>query len=229
MDEDATITQIVGRDRLPIRCSDLKAMAEICDRVVVDLGTGDGTMVLDSARSHPTALFIGIDAVAENMREASRRAAGKPQKGGASNCLFLVASVESLPPSLSGFANEVTINYPWGSLLNGVVKPDLSVLESIAGLLRSGGRLLMVLNYSVFAQEAYRERLGLPPLDTLAVDDRFRGQYYCARLEIIRREHFTGDPPFRTTWGRRLVRGSHRASLLIEAVRLESTIPGPQT
>ena len=45
----------------------------------------------------------------------------KPARGGAPNALFIVAAAEALPEPLTGIADEITINYPWGSLLRIVV------------------------------------------------------------------------------------------------------------
>jgi len=52
------------------------------------------------------------------MAEASRRA----DRRGPSNALFLAAGVETLPASpLTGSADLVTVMFPWGSLLRGVL------------------------------------------------------------------------------------------------------------
>jgi len=39
----------------------------------VDIGTGDGKYVLAAAAAHPDTFFVGLDADASRMREASRR------------------------------------------------------------------------------------------------------------------------------------------------------------
>jgi 16S rRNA (adenine(1408)-N(1))-methyltransferase len=62
--------------------------------VTVDLGTGDGRHVLAAARRDPATLAIGIDANADVMAEASRRAA---RKDALPNALFLVAQAQHPP------------------------------------------------------------------------------------------------------------------------------------
>ncbi len=94
---------------------------------MVDLGTGDGRWVLAAAAADPNALVIGVDANADAMAEASRRAAGPARRGGVSNALFVVASAEALPPELDGVADLVTIHLPWGSLLRGALALDEAV------------------------------------------------------------------------------------------------------
>jgi 16S rRNA (adenine(1408)-N(1))-methyltransferase len=59
--------------------------------MAIDLGTGDGRFVLAAAAARPDTLFVGIDANADGMRDASRRAAKLP------NALYAVAAAEHPP------------------------------------------------------------------------------------------------------------------------------------
>jgi len=107
--------------------------------VVIDIGTGDGRAVLARARAAPCDLVLGIDAAADSMREASRRAAARPERGGLANARFFVDAAEALPGPLAGTADLVTITMPWGSLLRGVLGRDPAAMAGIAGLLSDGG------------------------------------------------------------------------------------------
>jgi hypothetical protein len=71
---------------------------------------------------------LGVDANASGMRAASRRAA---RRGALLNALFVMAAAER--PPLTGFADEITVNFPWSSLLRGVLGGDDAVLAGIAG------------------------------------------------------------------------------------------------
>jgi hypothetical protein len=64
---------------------------------------------------------IGIDANAASMADASRRAARPVKRGGLPNALFVVAAAENLPSELGGWAEAVTVHFPWGSLLRGLL------------------------------------------------------------------------------------------------------------
>lgn len=100
--------------------------------MVVDIGTGDGRFVLSAARQDRSALVVGIDADAASMVESSRRAM---RRDAVPNALFVVASAEALPIELHGAADVVTVQFPWGSLLRGLVEglPDVAgQLASIA-------------------------------------------------------------------------------------------------
>jgi 16S rRNA (adenine(1408)-N(1))-methyltransferase len=124
--------------------------------VIVDLGTGDGRAVLDRALGEPRALVIGIDASAAAMVDASRRAARR----GPRNALFFAAGAEALPSSpLVGCADVVTVTFPWGSLLRGIVGLDPTALAGVAAPLRVGGHLVVLA--SIVPSD------GVPGLDRL--------------------------------------------------------------
>jgi 16S rRNA (adenine(1408)-N(1))-methyltransferase len=104
--------------------------------VIADLGTGDGRAVLARARAEPRSLVLGVDAAAAAMNEASRRAS----RSGPANVLFLAAGAESLADTvLAGAVDLVTISFPWGSLLRGVLGLDAAALAGVASLVASGG------------------------------------------------------------------------------------------
>ena len=106
--------------------------------MIVDVGTGDGRAVLARAADDPAALVIGVDAIAASMAEASRRA----DRRGPSNALFLAAGVETLPASpLTGSADLVTVTFPWGSLLRGVLGLDERALCGVASVARPAARI----------------------------------------------------------------------------------------
>ena len=112
----------------------------------MDIGTGDGRFVLATARSAPETLVIGIDADAASMRDASRRAAARPTRGGVPNAVFLVSAVEALPAELHAFADRITIHFPWASLLRGLVNADPAFVEPIARLARAGATVTAILS-----------------------------------------------------------------------------------
>jgi 16S rRNA (adenine(1408)-N(1))-methyltransferase len=197
-------------------------MAEYRD-LHVDLGTGDGKFVLRAARAEPDVLHIGVDALEEPMAESIRRAASKPARGGVPNARFMVADAMWPPASLRGQAGLVTVNYPWGSLLRAVAAPEPSGLGAVVGLLRTGGRLIAVLNASAAEDSAYAEKLELPPLDGEHVGERVIPGWQDAGLVDVSSHALAAgeDPPYRTTWGQRLVRGSGR-----ETVVVSGALPG---
>ena len=187
----------------------------------VDLGTGDGKFVLRAARAEPDVMHVGVDALEEPMAVSVRRAASKPARGGVANARFVVSDALRPPSDLTGRAGLVTVNYPWGSLLRAVAAPEPDGLRAVAGLLRGGGRLVALLNLSAAEDSAYAERLDLPPLDDRHVRERLVPGWEAVGLGSVEARPLAPgeDPPHRTTWGQRLVRGSGRETLLVSAVR----------
>ena len=118
----------------------------------VDLGTGDGRFVRHTARAHPERFVIGVDACREQLWEASRRALP--------NELYVIANVETLPDELVGIASHVTINFPWGTLLDGLLSAGSPVLERVIALLRPGASLEVRLNAGALAEGGYALEAG---------------------------------------------------------------------
>ncbi len=209
-----------GRSAEAVPASELAALLRRYPEVTVDLGTGDGRFVLREARARPEALVVGVDPVAEAMADSAARGARRPARGGAANALFVVASLERLPAALRGVAAEVAVNFPWGSLLRAVGWPEAEGLATVAELPRPGGRVVALLNASAAERAEYAGRHDLPPLeDDAHVADRLVPGWRAAGLRDVewRRLAPGEDPPHRTTWGQRLVRGSSRATLLVSA------------
>jgi hypothetical protein len=76
------------------------------------------------------------------MRRASARAA---RRDGLPNATFVWASVEQLPPELTG-VTELHVIMPWGSLLRTVLGGDGDALAGLARACRPGARFLVALN-----------------------------------------------------------------------------------
>jgi 16S rRNA (adenine(1408)-N(1))-methyltransferase len=106
--------------------------------VVVDLGTGDGRSALARAAAEPATLVFGVDAAATAMAESSRRA----DRARINSVVFLAAGAETLPTTpLADAAHLVTVIFPWGSLLRGVLGLDEAALCGVAAVVRPGGRV----------------------------------------------------------------------------------------
>ena len=91
-------------------------------------------------------MVIGIDANAGSMVEASRRAGRPARRGGLPNARFVVAAAEALPPELDGCADELTIHFPWGSLLRGLLDAEPAIVSGIARIARPGAVVTILLS-----------------------------------------------------------------------------------
>lgn len=172
----------------------------------IDLGTGDGRAVSAAAAAAPERLVIGVDANATAMVEVSRRTQRPAQRGGLPNALFVVAGVERLPAALTGIADEVTVYFPWGSLLRGLVTAEPAVLDGIAGTMKSGATLSVLL--SVTDQD---RAVDLPVTDAATLW-QLRGPFAAAGLEITGIGAATAAEiaAAGSSWGKRLGAGNRR-------------------
>ena len=116
-------------------------------RIILDLGTGDGKFALCHAESFPSNFVIGVDACRENLHEHSR--AKLP------NLLFIIASAQSLPQELSGLASHITINFPWGSLLESLLTGDSRLLCGLESIASSNASVDIRLNGGALAGQGW--------------------------------------------------------------------------
>ena len=132
--------------------------------VVIDIGTGDGRFVYQSARQNPGKFYIGIDANPQPLEKISEKIHRRPAKGGLPNVLFIRAPIEALPPELDGVADEVHIHFPWGSLLRGVATGDETVLRNLRRVCAPGALLEIVIGLDPERDQSEIKALGLKPL-----------------------------------------------------------------
>ena len=181
--------------------------------MTVDLGCGDGRAVLAAAAAQSDRLVVGVDANAAAMAEASRRAARKPARGGLANALFMVAAAEALPPELAGLAELVTVQFPWGSLLRGLLAAEPRVMGGVAGLLDRGGRRRLLVS------STDRDRgAGVEPIQETTLR-RLVGAWEPFGMAVteVRPATPADVAAAHTSWGRRLDAGRQRPAWLLHA------------
>ena len=173
---------------------------------MVDIGTGDGLFVYQSARQNPNKLYIGVDANTRPLEKISEKIHRKPSKGGSQNVLFIQSAVEDLPSELDEIADEVHIHFPWGSLLQGVASGDPLILQNIRRICSSGAMLEVVLGLDVRRDHSEIARLKLEPVTPAFIDDVLAGRYQATGFEIVERGILPAVawPEFKTTWAKRL-------------------------
>ena len=120
---------IRGKASLDLDLTELKERLTTYNRITLDLGTGDGKFALCHAGRFPNHFVIGVDSCRENLREYSR--AKLP------NLLYIIASAQNLPQELNGLVSHVTINFPWGSLLESLLIGDSKLMSGLASISRS--------------------------------------------------------------------------------------------
>jgi 16S rRNA (adenine(1408)-N(1))-methyltransferase len=181
--------------------------------IVIDLGTGDGTFVYQSARQNPQKFYLGIDANPRPLEKISEKIHRKPAKGGLPNVLFLQHAVEALPKELDGVADEVHVHFPWGSLLRAVALGDASILGNLRRICAANALLEVIVGSDPERDRAELERLGVPPVTVEHVDAVLAGRYRAAGFEIIERGRLAPSewPRLHTAWAKKLQLGTNRS------------------
>jgi len=109
------------------------------------VGAGNGGYVLHRARTEPTSFAVAIDASPDPLA----RGAWSAKRAHLANAAFLVEGVERLPRELACLADEVTVHFPWGSLLQGLLDGSSSVVGSVAALMKNRAELRVLVAAAV--------------------------------------------------------------------------------
>ncbi len=196
----ATVTNGTSRDD-----DEIRAWAGRFGERHVDLGTGDGKFALHLARERPEVGVIALDTCLDHVCA--------PRKRWPTNLRFVADDALAWPAEDVPPATSVSINFPYGSLLRGLVEGDEALLSRLERLLAPGGRLDVRLNASAL------EGTGLDP-DT-AWEDVAR---VLRRLSGTR---VTGGPlgqedmrRFPSSWAKRLGYGRRREAFEVRAVKV---------
>ncbi len=183
---------IRGKATRGIGFTELTELLAGFNRVLLDLGTGDGRYVHTLARQHPDWFVIGLDSCRENLHERSRLSLP--------NMLFVIAEAQHLPQELSGLASHLSINFPWGSLLQGLLTGDPALMDGIASVTDSSASVEVRFNAGALAEAGSTLQAGADQIHT-----------------SLSRSGWMVDPPqiveapalraFPSTWARRLAVG----------------------
>src|SRR5262245_5484147 len=199
-------------------------IASYRDSVAIDIGTGDGRFVYQSARRNPETFHIGLDASPRPLEKISERVYRRPTKGGLSNALFIQAAVEDLPPELHGIASELHVIFPWGSLLSAVAKPDIRILLSLRRLCLDDARLTVIIGIDPERDRAELSRLGLGSFSEERIDRVLAPAYRRAGFRIFERGPLASViwRNIESSWARRL---SGNEGRLVFQIRAQATQP----
>lgn len=167
--------------------------------------------MLAAAAEAPGRLAIGVDADAAAMAEASRRAARGAHRGGLPNALFVVAAAEALPPELHGLACSLTVQFPWGSLLRGLLRADAQMLDGIVRVCRPGAKVTLLLSVTERDHVAGVERIDAVNMERLATAYAAHGLLLCAGRPATFAELHASH----SSWARRLGAGARRPAWLL--------------
>ena len=162
--------------------------------------------MLATAAREPDTLAIGIDADAASMAEASRKAMRAAKRGCLPSALFVVAAAEALPADLNDRVDRLTVQFPWGSLLRGLLDGDPAIVSGIARISKPGAVVTLLL--SVTDRVRIGGRTSLDDATFVGLESRY------ATHGLLLREASPATAEqlawSHSTWAKRLGAGSNR-------------------
>lgn len=195
---------IRGKKTWEVKENDFSQLTAGFYSVNIDLGTGDGRYVSYMAGRNPRRLFIGVDACRDNLAVNSRRAGP--------NALFVAANILSIPRELRGLADSLTINFPWGSLLKGLVRGEEDLLGGLAALARPGAALEILINGGALAETGCAMEDGTGRLTRALAAGGFGVQ----SSRSLGADELRAQP---STWAKRVAFGRDPRAWLLQGVK----------
>jgi 16S rRNA (adenine(1408)-N(1))-methyltransferase len=183
---------IRGRTSHTLDFTELYTRLANYNRIMLDLGTGDGKFAFCHADKFPSHFVIGVDSCRENLHEHSRTKLP--------NLLYIIASAQNLPHELSGQVSHLTINFPWGSLLESLLTGDPLLMRGLESVAQPSASLELRLNGGALAEQGWSLEDGAEQI----------------RENLVRAGWQTGKPltmdsralrNFPSTWAKRLAFG----------------------
>jgi hypothetical protein len=195
---------IRGKTSLEMTASDLQEQLMGYKHILLDLGTGDGRYVRCRAEQHKERFFIGVDACRENLHANSRRKLP--------NALFIIANAQALPTELNGLASHVTINFPWGSLLESLLSSEDSLVSRLLSVTRPFAGMDIHLNAEALVTAGWTLESGAEQIERLVNKEGWRTKSRSWMDAHLLRS-------FPTTWAKRLVFGRDPRAIRLSVQR----------
>jgi hypothetical protein len=183
---------IRGKKSLELDFNGLQDRLAGYHRITLDLGTGDGRYVRTLAAKHPDWFIIGVDSCRENLREHSQ--VKLP------NMLFVIANAQDLPNELDGLFSQITINFPWGSLLESLLINDSKLMYGLKSISRSTTSIDLHLNGGALTEAGMTLEAGAEKI----YENLLRSGWQIESPVVINASNLRGFP---TTWAKRLAFG----------------------
>jgi 16S rRNA (adenine(1408)-N(1))-methyltransferase len=161
-----------------------------------------------------------MDATCEHLADYSARIGKKPSRGGLPNALYVLANAESLLPELAARASDITINFPWSSLLAELVLGEPQLLASITRIARPGASLNIIINLAAFAPPVPLELRAIPVPTVEYISTVLKPHYAACGINIQHVEIMGKQEMLRigSDWAQRLAYGRAPQAVHISAM-----------
>lgn len=189
---------------------DKKSFKDECkkhNKVILDIGTGDGKFVYRNAIKNKNNLYIGLDPAEKQIQIYSKKANRRRLK----NALYILGSLENLPEELYSTVDKIFVNLPWGTLLEKIVKSNEIYTKELSKILKRDGEIEIIFGYVPELEPSETERLGLPKIenesDVLKVFSTFKKIFEVVEMKRLVKEDLD---KIETTWAKKLKFGKDR-------------------
>ena len=189
------------------------------NKIIIDLGTGNGKFVYEQAINNSDNFYIGMDPIADNIIDYYKKKKKSFKRYNLDNTMFLISAIENIPKELFDTVDEIYVNFPWGSLLEGIVKGDHTILKNIFLIGKSNAFIHFTFTYSSIYEAGEIERRGLPELSIEYINTILRNKFMEAGLDIV--DYGLLDEnnlkSFGTLWSKRIYLGKDRVVYYIDS------------
>jgi len=189
---------------------DKETFRNICgkyEKVILDLGTGDGRFVFKNALKNKSTLYIGLDPAEKQIQIYSKKSNRRRLK----NALYVIGSLENLPDELYSTVDKIFINLPWGTLLEKIVKSNETYTNELFKILKKNGEIEIIFGYVPELEPSETERLDLPVIenesDVLKAFSTFKKIFEVIEMKRLLKEDLD---KIETTWAKKLKFGKDR-------------------
>jgi ubiquinone/menaquinone biosynthesis C-methylase UbiE len=177
-------------------------------RLHLDLGTGDGTFVVRMARKNASLGVVGIDTCLDHLRGSARN---YPD-----NARFVQSDARALPSEFESRFASLSINFPYGNLLESIRDANPELLKEIHRVSQPGSTLEIVINESALIGLGLDLEAGRTALERFGNRlPGFRGSVSDMSAADLR--------AFPSAWSRKLGYGRHPRAVRFLARRRETT------
>jgi len=200
---------IRGRQPCEINGTELHQRLAGYQDILLDLGTGDGRFVCKIAEKHRDRFVIGLDSCRENLRVNSQRKLP--------NALFVITSAQSLPRELNGLVSHVSINFPWGSLLESLLKDDACLINGLLSVTRPCAGMEVPLNADALSTAGWALESGADQIERILNAAGWKTtSRSCLNAPILR--------SIPTTWAKRLAFGRDPRAIRLSLQREQDVL-----
>ena len=213
-----------GKNIVEMNRRELGGIVSDCERVIFDIGAGSGKFIYRLAKENQNALCIGLETSQDSLLEYARKIEKKPERGGLSNVIYVIGSIESPPDDLKEIADEIFINYPWTNMLKALIAGDYALLKKIHSLFRSDGILNLTVSYDRRYEEKFITDYKLPELSEDFLQNTLAPAYEKCGFKIKSFEKLDSTEMRKSfsEWGKRLAFGRERIAWRMKFVRVSS-------